>query len=81
MAKSEKKSINLIQTAEVLTAKMFGEMPGRAAGGGKGKGKSVAPKPKKAKKMPPQKEVRQAKKARKTARTAARPPARPPRRP
>ena len=80
MAKSEKKSINLIQTAEVLTAKMFGEMPGRSAGGAKGKGKSVAPKPKKAKKMPPQKEARQAKKARKTARTAARSP-RPPRRP
>ena len=77
MAKSEKKSINLIQTAEVLTAQMFGGMPGKAVGGAKGKGKSVATKPKKAKKMPPQKTARQLKKARKTARTAPRPPRRP----
>ena len=73
MAKSEKKHINLIQTAESITAGMFGAAPGKSAG----RGKVSSSKKKASKRKPPQKESRQLKKSRKTARTAARPPRRP----
>ena len=72
-AKSEKKNINLIETAESITAGMFGASPGKSAG----RGKVSSSKKKASKRKPPQKESRQLKKSRKTARTAARPPRRP----